>query len=358
MQTAINSPRFLMLAPMEGVVDACLRELLSAIGGLDRCVTEFVRISGQQLPERVFLRYCPELRQHSHTASGIPVYLQLLGDRPDIMAINALRAATLGAIGIDLNFGCPARSVNNHGGGSVLLKNPENLYNIASAIRQSLPEHIPLTAKMRLGYNDKSLALDNALALQAAGVAEIAVHGRTKLEGYRPPAYWQEIGKLSDALDIPVIANGEIWNLDDLQRCIQESRTDRIMLGRGLIACPDLALIARGRQQTALHWGDICLLLLHYYRQLQLCCDAHHINNLIKQWLVYLRQHYAEGFLFFEQVKRLKAASDMADALRHELRQQQQLRGISGRIGELDLRTLLAEENRLCSSAPTVAASC
>lgn len=332
------SPSFIMLAPMEGVVDHCMRELFSAIGGIDRCVTEFIRVSQLCLPARVFHRYCPELQQNCHTLSGTPVYVQLLGDNPKVMAQNAVRAVELGAQAIDLNFGCPAKTVNSSGGGAVLLKTPEVLHAIASSIREVLPEHIPLTAKMRLGFADKSLSLTNAHALQDAGVAELAVHGRTKVEGYKPPAYWDEIGKLTDALRIPVIANGEIWNLNDLQRCMEESRSTRIMLGRGLIACPDLALMARDPHRESLHWGDISLLLVYYQYLLTQQCEEQYITSLVKQWLVYLRNQYADAYLFFEQVKKLRQADEMRQALISELRRQQQLRSIHGLIGQLDLR--------------------
>lgn len=327
-----------MLAPMEGVVDHCLRELYSAIGGIDRCVTEFIRVSQLCLPAKVFHRFCPELLNQCHTQAGTPVYVQLLGDEPHVMAQNALRAVELGALAIDLNFGCPAKTVNSHGGGAVLLKTPETLFAIADTIRKQLPAHIPLTAKMRLGFADKSLALTNAEALQDAGISELAVHGRTKVEGYKPPAYWDEIGKLTDALHIPVIANGEIWNLNDLQRCIEESRSTRIMLGRGLIACPDLALMASDPSRTALHWGDISLLLVYYQHLLQEQCRQQYITSLIKQWLVYLRTQYADAYLFFEKIKTIRDVETMKQALLAELRAQLSQREIIGLIGNLDLR--------------------
>lgn len=336
-----TAPDFIMLAPMEGVVDPCVREIFSAIGGIDRCVTEFVRVTRQRLPTRTFYRYCPELYQQSHTQAGTPVYMQLLGDHPEMMAANALQAVKLGAMAIDINFGCPAKTVNNHGGGAVLLTSPDSLYDIAHSIRAALPEQIPVTAKIRLGFEDKLLAVDNALALQASGIAELAVHGRTKIEGYKPPAYWDEIGKISQALNIPVIANGEIWNLGDLQRCMQESHSRRIMLGRGLIACPDLALMAREPLRTPLHWGDISLLLCYYFAELSQRCEAQYIPGLVKQWLVYLRAQYADAFLFFEQVKRLRDANGMQQALHSELKKQHAIRDIQGYIGLLDLREFL-----------------
>src|SRR5210317_492883 len=109
----------ILLAPMEGVVDFEMREMLTRVGSFDRCVTEFVRVTQTLLPEHVFLRYCPELTQGSRTSNGTPVYVQLLGGDPLVMAANARRAAEMGSAGIDLNFGCPAKCVNRHDGGSI-----------------------------------------------------------------------------------------------------------------------------------------------------------------------------------------------------------------------------------------------
>lgn len=340
-----TSPSFIMLAPMEGVIDHTMREMFSAIGGIDRCVTEFVRITRTVLPPKVFTHYYPEIHHNCQTTNHTPVYLQLLGDNPEAMAANAEKAANMGAKAIDLNFGCPAKTVNSHGGGAVLLQYPEKLYTITKTIRDNLPKNIPLTTKMRLGFNDASLAKENAIALQEAGASEIAIHARTKKEGYRPPAHWHEIAKLHDAIHIPIIANGEIWNIEDLQQCIKESGCTRIMLGRGLVACPDLALYAKGDTQTALHWGDISLLLLHYYHELSKECLPRHIPSLIKQWLVYLRVQYAEAYLFFQQVKTLTQPEQMYLAIQAELHSQMARKSISGMIGHLSLIDLL-EENQ------------
>ena len=90
---------------MEGVVDPVFREVFTGVGGIDACVTEFLRITDSVLPDRVFFRHCPELRKGSKTSVGTPVIFQLLGGRPEPMAQNALRATQLGARGIDINFG-------------------------------------------------------------------------------------------------------------------------------------------------------------------------------------------------------------------------------------------------------------
>ena len=145
----------LVLAPMEGVIDSVMRDLLTTIGGYDRCVTEFVRVSQTILPSRVFHRLCPELLTGGRTPAGTPVFLQLLGNNPDLMARNAQVAEALGAPGIDLNFGCPAKTVNKSQGGAVLLKTPDLLGAVCAEVRAAVAPEIPVTAKIRLGFEDE-----------------------------------------------------------------------------------------------------------------------------------------------------------------------------------------------------------
>ena len=158
----------LLLAPMEGMLDHTLRDILTRVGGIDRCVSEFIRISGTLLPERAFLRIVPELRHGGRTRSGVPVRAQLLGSDPVSLAENAARLATLGPHGIDLNFGCPAKIVNRHGGGATLLDDPERVAAIVAAVRRAVPREMPVSAKMRLGHRDDALMLDNARGIAAA----------------------------------------------------------------------------------------------------------------------------------------------------------------------------------------------
>ncbi|MFZ2855033.1 MAG: tRNA-dihydrouridine synthase, partial [Rhodocyclaceae bacterium] len=201
----------LLLAPMEGLADYVLRDVLTRVGGYDGAVTEFVRVSGSLLPLRSFRRICPELDNASCTSAGTPVAVQLLGSDPACLAENAAQLAELLPAAIDLNFGCPAPSVNRHGGGATLLDDPERLFRIAQAVRRAVPAHIPFTAKMRLGVRDTAKALDCARALEAGGVVALVVHARTKADGYRPPAHWEWVARIRDVVQLPVTANGEVW---------------------------------------------------------------------------------------------------------------------------------------------------
>ncbi len=307
----------LMLAPMEGVVDHTMRHLLSSLGGLDRCVTEFLRVSDRLLPPRVFHRICPELAAGGTTASGTPVYLQLLGGQAGPMADNAARAAELGAPGIDLNFGCPAKTVNRSDGGSILLREPERVGAIVSAVRKAVPAAIPVTAKIRLGYDDASRYRDNVQAIAACGATELTIHARTKRQGYRPPAYWEEIARAREWLAIPVIANGEIWSVEDASRARSVSGCTDLMLGRGALCRPDLPrLIASSDPtQAALAWGDITDLLLRFFGLTLAHYDAHCVGDPLKQWLVYLRCYFPQAALLFAQIKRLRCPDELHRAL-------------------------------------------
>jgi tRNA-dihydrouridine synthase C len=298
----------ILLAPMEGVIDHHMREALTALGGYDGCVTEFVRITEQRQPARVFNRLSPELLHNGHTPSGIPVTVQLLGGNPQMMATNAEVVAKLGAPAIDINFGCPSRMVTSKTCGSALLQYPEQLHNIVAAVRQTVDAAIPVSAKMRLGYEDDALALENALAIESAGACELTVHARTKVEGYKPPARWEALAPLREALTIPLIANGDIRTVDDYRRCVEASGCHDVMLGRGALCNPSLAIeIKQSHKEsvTPMSWSAISALILHTSEQMEREYPQKYIVMRIKQWLVYLRGDHPEGQRFFDEVRRM-----------------------------------------------------
>ena len=311
----------IVLAPMEGVVDHLMREMLTEIGGFDLCITEFVRVVDQLLPRRVFTRLCPELLQDGKTLAGTPVRVQLLGQEPEWLAENAARAVELGSPGIDLNFGCPAKTVNKSKGGAVLLRETEQLYRIVSAVRAAVPSQFPVTAKMRLGYDDTDLALDNARALAEAGASELTVHARTKADGYRPPAYWPWIAKIRQVVAINVVANGEIWQPEHAVLCREQSTSPDIMIGRGALAQPNLAMrIKHGG--AALPWPEVLALLMRY-SEFEIAGDKGlYYSNRIKQWFSYLKLQYPEAEQLFAQLRLLRKSSDIVTLLQANLTSQ------------------------------------
>jgi tRNA-dihydrouridine synthase C len=229
---------------MEGVTDATMRALLSELGGFSFCVAEFLRVSHTVPGARVFHRHVPELPHGCRTPAGLPVQVQLLGGDPGRLAQAARVAVQAGARAIDLNFGCPARTVNRHDGGATLLRCPDRVRSIVAAVRAAVPSELPVSAKLRLGWDDVRAIHVNAERAAEGGADWLTVHARTKSQGYRPPAYWKPLGQVRARLGVPVVANGEIWTLDDLRRCRDETGCEHFMLGRGAVADPSLARAA------------------------------------------------------------------------------------------------------------------
>ena len=346
----------LLLAPMEGLLDHPLREVLTAVGGIDRCVSEFIRITDMLLPDRVFTRIVPELLQGGRTRAGVPVRPQLLGADPACLADNAAAIAALGADGIDLNFGCPAKVVNRHGGGASLLQDPALLGRIVEAVRRAVPAALPVSAKMRLGYADASRALECAQALADGGASELVVHARTKADGYRPPAYWERVPAIRAAVAIPVIANGEIWTPDDAERCRRISGCDGLMLGRGMVVDPGLALAIRARRRSgadspemalpphataagldargyvkasaggphcpqaygaapALDWDELLPLVADFWRRMSARVEPRHRAGRLKQWLNLLRRRYPEAQRAYDELRLVNDPAALAVAM-------------------------------------------
>ena len=317
----MTSIRFICLAPMEGVLDPLLRDILTQVGGIDKAATEFIRVTTQLLPPHVFYKYSPELLNGGRTASGTPVYIQLLGGNPTPMAENAAQAAELGAPGIDLNFGCPAKTVNRHDGGATLLKNPRRIEEVTLAVRRAVPPTIPVTAKVRLGFEHKDFVTEIALAAEAGGASHLTVHARTKLEMYKPPAHWEYIAHMREAVKIPVIANGDIWSVDDYWRCRRITGCDSVALGRGVVAFPDLARLIRSSMCSepipALVWTEILILVEQLLHASCAVSDRLAVSR-VKQWCKLLTRQYPEAVLFFEKIKTLQSPDLILNHLHKE----------------------------------------
>ncbi|MFD0966139.1 tRNA dihydrouridine(16) synthase DusC [Seminibacterium arietis] len=305
-----------ILAPMQGVLDPLVRSLLTEINDYDLCITEFVRIVDQLLPAKVFYRLCPELLQQGLTPSGTPVRVQLLGQYPQWLAENAIRAVELGSKGIDLNCGCPSKTVNGSNGGASLLKQPELIYQATKAIRQAVPEHLAVSVKVRLGWDCDNQIFEIADAVQQGGATEIAIHGRTKIDGYKASCInWQKIGEVRSKLHIPVIANGEIWNWQDSERCRKITGCDDLMIGRGALNIPNLSKVIKYKAEKSL-WHNEVMPLLQKYAHMENEHDSgfYHVAR-IKQWLQYLRKVYPEANMLFAYIKTCQSAVDLREKL-------------------------------------------
>ena len=309
---------------MEGLTDPLMRDLLTATGEFDWCVTEFIRITDSLLPKNAFYFACPELERGGKTASGTPVHVQLLGNNPDMLAENALRAVELGAPAIDINFGCPAKTVNRHRGGSVLIDEPDVVHKLVKSVRDAVPVETPVSAKMRLGYMDRNYTLENAHAIEDAGASWLTVHARTKAEGYKPPAFWDQLRPIREALNITVIANGEIWNNADAKQCQIESGCNDLMLGRGAVTTPDLTLCIRKDSNTALYnWSELLQMQIRFLEGRTLLYSPDTSENRLlgryKQWLAMMSRHYPEAKELWGKIKVIRVLGEAQGVLAAEL---------------------------------------
>jgi tRNA-dihydrouridine synthase C len=309
----------LVFAPMQGVTDAPMRALQGATGAFAFAVSEFLRITQMVPPRRVFVRQVPELLNGGHTPTGLPVQVQLLGGDASRMAHAAAVAHEAGAKAIDVNFGCPAPTVNRHDGGASLLQYPKRIREIVGAIRAALPRHVPVSAKMRLGWECTDAIDENAEMAAEGGAAWLTIHARTRLQGYAPPVDWRTIGRVRERLGIPIIANGDIWAVEGFRQCREETGCQHFMLGRGALADPNLARrIASELGIIADRPADEKTQRIDWHAQLQNLINwtpriDQQVNRL-KQWLK-LASTFGD-FKHFEVIKRMSSVDEILANLR------------------------------------------
>ena len=306
-------------------MDHSVRDLLTRLGGYDLCVTEFLRVSNQQLlPPRTFYQLAPELDNNGLTPCGVPIRIQLLGSQPDTLAVNAQRAIELGSHGVDLNLGCPAKTVNKSKGGATLLKEPELINEAVTAMRAAVPLDKILSVKIRLGWDDPNCVHEIVDAIVQAGADEITIHARTKEDGYKAEAIkWHYIAEVKQKMleqgkSFSIIANGEIWNEKDAIACRKVSACDDIMIGRGALATPNLAAMVAGISEK-MSWLDVVVMILDYRKVQVIGSKGHHYSSRVKQWLTQMRQTYSEANELFIPIRRIKQSDDMQVAIERYL---------------------------------------
>lgn len=237
-----NGCPYLQLAPMEGVGDRCFRKAIASIGGFDEAVRDFLRVPTNAHIKSLAKAYV------ANELGPIPLAAQIMGSDPHLMAGMAQELARKGAPRIDVNCGCPSHTVTGRGAGSSLLKDPQILHEVAAAVVQAV--NIPVTIKMRSGYEDISLFEENILAAQESGVRYITLHPRTKVDGYGPPARWDLIARAKSLLKIPLIGNGDILTVNDAMAMLQITACDGLMIGRGSIINPFIFHQIRSRYSS------------------------------------------------------------------------------------------------------------
>ncbi len=220
----------LFLAPMEGVGDRPFRKAMATVGGFDEAVTEFIRV-----PTGAHVESLAKVYQADELAP-IPLAAQVMGSDPEGVGAMGIALENRDAPRIDLNCGCPSKIVTGKGAGSSLLKNPSDLYAVASALVKATSG--PVTLKMRSGFDDTGLFKENLEAAEASGVAFITLHPRTKKDGYSHKADWSLIAQAKQILKIPLVGNGDILSVEDAIRMHAQTGCDGLMIGRGSVQDP------------------------------------------------------------------------------------------------------------------------
>src|SRR5256885_329233 len=231
-----------VLAPMAGVTDTLFRRVIRGLGGCGLLMTEFTSSEGITRSAKKTLRYL-YFQEDEH-----PITAQLFGADPAVMADAARMVQDLGYDAVDINLGCPAKKVVKCGG-SGLLRDLPLLGEIFRAVRAAV--RIPLTIKLRAGWDENSIvAVDVAKMAERAGVEGIAVHPRTRMQGYSGQADWTRIAAVKDAVRIPGIGNGDVNTPEDAERMVRETGCDAGMIGRAAATNPWIFSQMRGYAAT------------------------------------------------------------------------------------------------------------
>jgi nifR3 family TIM-barrel protein len=225
----INPP--LVLSPMAGVTDVAFRALLKRRGGIGLTVSEFISVEG-------LTRNNPKSRRQMRFFDyERPFAVQIFGGQPERMRMAAEMAEEVGADILDVNCGCPAPKVVKHGGGSGLLRDLPRLETILKEIKKAIS--IPLTVKIRAGFYDNNRnAVEVARMAEQCGVEHIALHGRTKEQGYKGRADWDLVRQIKEVVRVPVSGSGDVLTVEDAYARWRETNCDGILIGRGAMANP------------------------------------------------------------------------------------------------------------------------
>jgi tRNA-dihydrouridine synthase C len=268
-----------LLAPMEGVTEPCFRDLVLARNpakSLGGAFTEFVRVSGAPIPRQVVTRHLGPSR------FAQPVGVQLMGADLSHLARTARNAVAAGAPLVDLNFGCPAKGAIRGCAGSALLRDPLAVEKVVRAVVDAVA--VPVTAKIRAGYDDASRVEELARAAEAGGARLLTVHCRTRAEAYCEQVDWRRIARAVRAVSIPVCGNGGVARYEDLARLRAETGARFAMAGRGALADP---WIFSGREVTR---GEAARFLVEYADLIRTRSDfpvrgaAARVKQLLRYW--------------------------------------------------------------------------
>jgi nifR3 family TIM-barrel protein len=306
----------IILAPMAGVSESPFR--LIALGmGAGLAPTELVSAKGLQYANartEAYLTHDP-IRER-------PFAVQLFGGEPASIAQAAEIAVSRGAEIIDLNMGCPVKKVTKSGAGSALMCDPDRAASLVRAIRQRLGDRVPVTAKLRAGWDQHNRnAADVARRLEDAGLAAVAIHGRTRQQGYSGRSDWEVIRRAREAVQIPVIANGDVTSAQDAEAVLAATGAAAVMIGRAALGNPWIfrALRAAWAGRPAPGEPEAAeraeLVLSHLQRHLEHTGDPLRAIRKFRQHLIWYSRGLAGGAAFRERAVRLDDLEEAREAI-------------------------------------------
>jgi tRNA-dihydrouridine synthase B len=299
-----------VLAPMAGITDHAFRTFMKAKAA-SVVITELVSSAGiEYSSERTF-------KLMSYDDTQRPIGIQLFGEEPELMAKAAVVAQERGADFIDLNFGCPVPKVTKKGAGSAILKDLPHMVLMISTIKKAI--RIPLTIKIRTGWDDKTRNADEVLKIAAnEGVTWVAIHGRTRAQGYSGLADWNYIAEVKSRAKIPVLGNGDILTAPQAVFRLRESACDGVLIGRGCLKNPyifaDALALWQGQKLDSTLERDYVSLYRQLHQVLVAHCDERLIPIQLKKFAAWFATGYAGAAQFRRSIFQTKSTDEVLEA--------------------------------------------
>ncbi|WP_050724291.1 tRNA dihydrouridine synthase DusB [Vulgatibacter incomptus] len=296
-----------ILAPMAGISEMPFRSLAFRLGaGL--CPTELVSAEGlMRASNRTmrYLRFDPKWER--------PFSVQVFGGKPEVLAEASKVARDHGAQIIDVNMGCPVPKVTKSGSGCALMSDPDRAAAVITQIAEATG--LPVTAKIRAGIDSRSInCVEVGLALQEAGCQAVALHPRTRAQGYSGSADWTLIKRLKDALRIPVIGNGDVKSVADAHRMLAETGCDAVMIGRGALGNPWLFRELEGGKGPTTAERH-ALVMEHFEQHLAFCGDERRAVHQFRKHLAWYAKGLVGSASFRSDAMRMEPAKELEAAL-------------------------------------------
>ncbi|MDD5823434.1 MAG: tRNA dihydrouridine synthase DusB [Firmicutes bacterium] len=304
-----------ILAPLAGITDAVMREMCEDMGAA-LTVTEMVSAKGLYYGDR----NTAKLLYIKETAG--PTAIQIFGSEPEIIAYAARKLDDLSNAVLDINMGCPVPKVFKNGDGSALLKNPELIYDVTKAAVDNSSK--PVTCKIRMGVSSDSInAVEVAQAIESAGASAVCLHGRTREQYYNGSADWNIIRQVKEAINIPLIGNGDVMKAEDGIRMMKETGCDMVMVARGALGNPwifrDLDALYRGEELPAPPDSaeKIEMLLKHFDGLIELKGETSAVKELRKHVGWYTKGMHGSSHLR-GSINYMETADEIRKALKRE----------------------------------------